>query len=51
MKTKGPSNFIVLLQVLFIGLKITGLISWSWPLVLIPFFIYLVLSFIANFIL
>jgi hypothetical protein len=29
------------LQILLIGLKLTGYITWSWYLVLIPFFISL----------
>ena len=29
------------LQVIFLVLKLTGLITWSWPVVLIPFWISL----------
>lgn len=29
-------NFFTLLAVLFIGLKLTGLIAWSWVWVLAP---------------
>ena len=35
------NNFITLLQVLFIGLKITGYITWSWWLVLLPVLVIL----------
>lgn len=35
--TSGPSNiFLPLLTVLFIGLKLTGHIEWSWWWVLSP---------------
>lgn len=35
--TSGPSNiFLPLLTVLFIGLKLTGHIDWSWWWVLSP---------------
>ncbi|AWI34862.1 hypothetical protein [Helicobacter apodemus] len=34
--------FLVALQILFIALKLTGKINWSWFLVLIPLIIYLV---------
>ena len=38
-QTKGcnkMNNFIGLLTVLFIGLKLTGYINWSWWLVTLP---------------
>ena len=38
-------SFLGLLQVVFITLKITGQIDWSWWLVLIPF----IVSFVINF--
>lgn len=31
-------NIVALLGVLFIGLKLTGHIDWSWLLVLLPFY-------------
>lgn len=34
-------NFLEVLQVAFILLKIVGLITWSWGLVFIPFYVYL----------
>ena len=37
------NNFIALLQVLFIGLKITGYVTWSWWLVLLPVCVIIVL--------
>lgn len=33
--------FFGLLQILFIALKLTGVISWSWWLVLIPAILYM----------
>lgn len=38
--------FITLLQILFIGLKLTNFIDWSWFLVLLPFLLKI---FIALF--
>ncbi|EEO25438.1 hypothetical protein [Helicobacter winghamensis] len=35
--------FLVLLQVLFIGLKLANKIQWSWWLVLLPMIIYIFL--------
>jgi len=35
-KGSGGIGFLGLLAVLFIGLKITGYISWSWWLVTLP---------------
>jgi hypothetical protein len=42
---------IGLLGVLFVGLKLTGVIAWSWWLVLLPFYGGLVLTIIAGVIL
>jgi len=37
VKTSGPSiGFLSLLAILFIGLKLTGYITWSWLAVLSP---------------
>jgi len=36
--TVGP-GFLTLLGILFIGLKLTGYITWSWWLVLLPLYI------------
>lgn len=49
---QGPSiGFTGLLTILFIALKLTGVITWSWVWVLsplwIPFVIFLVIVFIA----
>jgi hypothetical protein len=41
-------TFISLLTVLFIGLKLTNHIMWSWWWVLSPFWIWFVLSFIIG---
>jgi hypothetical protein len=37
-------NFLSLLTVFFIGLKLTGYITWSWFFVLIPLYAGIVLS-------
>jgi hypothetical protein len=43
-------NFFTLLGILFIGLKLTGFITWSWWLVLLPIYGWVVLyTFIAIF--
>lgn len=34
--TTGGTSFISLLQILFIGLKLCGVINWSWWWVLAP---------------
>lgn len=44
-KNNGGVGFLGLLTILFIGLKLTGYINWSWVWVLSP--IWIVLSFIA----
>lgn len=44
------SGFLYLLAVLFIGLKLTGEIDWSWVLVLAPIWVipaFFVLAFAA----
>lgn len=38
------------LQIIFIVLKLTGLIDWSWPIVLIPLWINIGIFWIALFI-
>lgn len=39
METKtGGVGFLGLLGILFIGLKLTGYINWSWWLVLLPLY-------------
>jgi hypothetical protein len=59
MSTKSSSSsgvsFLSLLGLLFIGLKLTGFIDWSWWWVLAPFwvgvsfvFLVLVLFAVAN---
>jgi len=44
----GP-GCLTLLGLIFIVLKLTGYITWSWPLVLIPFmviaFVYIIILF------
>ncbi len=35
---EGGIGFVGLLQILFIGLKLGGVINWSWWLVLLPAF-------------
>jgi len=43
-KSSGVS-FLGLLTILFIGLKLTGYVMWSWWLVLLPLYGPLVLGF------
>jgi hypothetical protein len=45
----GGISFLALLGLLFIGLKLTGYISWSWWWVLLPFYggLALVLGIVA----
>ena len=38
-RTNGGINFLGLLTILFIGLKLAHIITWSWWLVLSPLFI------------
>lgn len=40
------SNFLGMLTILFIGLKLTGFISWSWFWVLSPIFFPIIILFI-----
>jgi hypothetical protein len=37
--SSGGIGFVSLLQILFIGLKLTGYINWSWWWVMSPFII------------
>jgi hypothetical protein len=37
--SSGGIGFVGLLQILFIGLKLTGYINWSWWWVMSPFII------------
>ncbi|MDY3006011.1 hypothetical protein HV819_00270 [Anaerococcus sp. AGMB00486] len=48
-KSKGV-NFYELLTLLFIGLKLTGFIDWSWFLVWLPYIVDLVGSVLALYI-
>lgn len=41
-------RFISLLQLMFIGLKLTGFIAWPWWLVFSPFIILTVLYIIIG---
>jgi hypothetical protein len=43
----GGIGFIGLLTILFIGLKLTNFIAWSWWLVLSPMLIVIVLGLAA----
>lgn len=49
----GGIGFAGLLTILFIGLKLTGIIEWSWWWVLSPLWInfglFIVISFIVGF--
>jgi hypothetical protein len=42
----GGINFVGLLTILFIGLKLTNLIAWSWWWVLSPVWIVILMAFI-----
>lgn len=42
--TFGGIGFTGLLTILFIGLKLTGFINWSWVWVLSPLWIQLILA-------
>ena len=44
------NTFTALLQVLFIGLKLTHHIQWAWPLVMLPLIIWFALN-VASFVL
>ena len=39
MNNSGGISFLGLLGILFIGLKLTGYIAWSWWLVLLPLYL------------
>lgn len=49
-KQQQPINFVELLTILFIGLKLTNYISWSWWWILSPmwggFIVLVILTFI-----
>lgn len=36
-----PLLFAILLTVLFVGLKLTGFIAWSWFLVVLPLIVWM----------
>lgn len=46
----GGTPLITLLLVLFIGLKLTGIITWSWWWVFAPVWIPILLSLVIFFI-
>lgn len=48
--SSGGVGFAGLLAVLFIGLKLTGNIAWSWWWVLSPLWISLCLAFVFLFV-
>ena len=35
----GNMGILSILQIIFLVLKLTNLVAWSWPVVLIPFWI------------
>lgn len=39
MNKSGGISFLGLLAILFIGLKLTGYVTWSWWLVLLPLYL------------
>ena len=42
----GGIGFVGLLTILFVGLKLTGYINWSWIWVLSPIWITIIFSFL-----
>ena len=46
-KTSNNIGVLDVIQIVFIILKLCGLITWSWPIVLIPTWIVLVIVLIA----
>lgn len=46
----GGVSFLGLLAILFIGLKLTGFIAWSWWWVLSPLFVPILVLIILGFI-
>jgi len=47
MKNKEPDIFLTLLLVLFIGLKLSGVIEWSWWWIFSPVWIPVLLVIIV----
>lgn len=43
----GGTSIVGLLGVLFVGLKLTGYITWSWLWVLAPFWIPLIIGIVV----
>ena len=48
VKYAGQLNFIDLLTLAFIVLKLTGVIDWSWVWVLSPIWILVIIAVIAG---
>lgn len=46
-KSSSGIGILGVLQIIFIVLKLTNLISWSWPVVLIPLWISIALFLIG----
>lgn len=46
--TRSGMGLLGVLQVVFIILKLVGVINWNWLIVLIPLWIYLVLILIGS---
>lgn len=44
MNKSGGISFLGLLAILFIGLKLTGYVTWSWWLVLLPLYLPFVVA-------
>ncbi len=42
------TTFVVLLQVVFITLKLTGTIAWAWWVVMLPFILYGALAIVVT---
>jgi len=49
-KAKDGVSFVDLLAILFIGLKLTGHIDWSWWWVLSPIWVVFITAFVYMFV-
>jgi len=45
--SQGGVSFLMLLGLLFLGLKLAGFIDWSWWWVLLPFYFPLIIAGLA----
>ena len=47
MKKETGAGFLTLLGLIFITLKLCGVIDWAWFFVLLPFLIEVVIAFVV----